>query len=129
MKCLYRLVTVCLTATFTASCGAASGGLSSPELQSGGGNSRGRIANHFVPHYITVKPSGINYATLRAQAKAGETIPFYSGSVKSPLDGNTYSYEIVGKNPATPPAQETDILFVPIVLVLKFPEGTLDPTQ
>jgi len=89
----------------------------------------GRSANHFVPHYITVKPSGINYATLRAQAKAGETIPFYTGSVKSPLDGITYSYEIVGKNPATPPAQETDILFVPIVLILKFPEGTLDPTQ
>jgi hypothetical protein len=124
----YKLVTACLTAAFLAACGAANEGVSSPAPQLGGAPA-GRNANHFVPRYITVKPQGINYATLGAQANAGETLPFYTGEVKSPLDGNTYRYKIVGKNPAVAPAEETVIPFVPIVLVMKFPDATLDPTQ
>lgn len=129
MKPARKLICAYLSAAFLAACGASNGGVSSPTPQLGRGSPVVRSSNAFVPRYLTVKPHGINYATLKAQADAGETIPFYTGEVKSPLDGKTYTYKIVGKNPAVPPAEETVIPFIPIVLVMKFPSGSLDPTQ
>ena len=122
------LIAATLTASLLAACGGGNSGLSSP-AQPLRGTSMGRGGIGVVPRYITVKPHGIDYAKLAAQARAGETIPFWTGSIQSPLDGRTYSYSIVGKNPAVAPAEETVVKFVPIVVIMKFPEGTLDPTQ
>ncbi len=85
--------------------------------------------NHWVPRYITVQPRNVNHAMLDEQQAAGTTIPFFKGSVKSPLDNNTYNYQIVGKDP-TKSIRTTQIKTVPIVLVVTFSDGTvLDPTQ
>ncbi len=85
--------------------------------------------NHWVPRYITMQPRNVNYAMLDKQQAAGTTIPFFSGSVKSPLDNRTYTYKIAGKDP-TRSIRTTQIKTVPIVLVITFADGTvLDPTQ
>jgi hypothetical protein len=97
-----------------------------------GGATTGRsIAdiNHWTPRFITMTPRNVNYAMLDKQQAAGSTIPFYNGSVKSPLDGKTYNYQIVGADPRTSKVT-TKVSYVPIVLVITFADGTvLDPTQ
>lgn len=83
--------------------------------------------HHWVPRYVTMKPQNVDYANLKQGAST--TIPFYNGSVKSPLDNNTYQYSIVGKDPTKSNAT-TKVSFVPIVLVVTFSYGTvLDPRQ
>jgi hypothetical protein len=93
----------------------------------GTGSSPAEI-NHWVPRYITMKPH-VDFAQLRTRQGAASTIPFFTGSVKSPLDGRTYNYDIVGSDP-TKSSGVTKVSYVPIVLVIKFSDGTvLDPTQ
>jgi hypothetical protein len=85
--------------------------------------------NHWVPRYVQMKPHGIDYAFLKTRQAAGTTIPFFTGSVMSPLDGNTYQYSLVGRDP-TKSNTTTQVSFVPIILVITFADGTvLDPTQ
>ena len=82
-----------------------------------------------VPVSTVVPLRGISDAALRAQAAAGMTLPFYTGSIKSPLDGKTYNYAIVGSDPTKSNATTT-ISYVPFELVVTFPDGTvLDPRQ
>jgi hypothetical protein len=82
--------------------------------------------NHWVPRYVWMAPRSVNYAALTGGASV--TIPYYTGSVKSPLDGNTYTYSIAGADPRKSNTT-TQISVVPIVARIKFPDGTvLDPT-
>jgi len=79
--------------------------------------------------FRTVPPHGINWSTLQQQADAGATLPSYTNSVKSPLDGNTYTYTILGTDP-TKTLASTNITYVPIALRFHFSNGAvLDPTQ
>jgi hypothetical protein len=97
-----------------------------------GGNAAGRSPaeiNHWVPRYIEMTPRGVDFSALKAHPGASNTIPFYSSSVKSPLDGKTYNYSIVGSDPTTSNTT-TKVTYVPIELVVTFSDGTvLDPTQ
>jgi hypothetical protein len=97
-----------------------------------GGNTAGRSPaeiNHWVPRYIEMTPRGVDFAAIKTHPSASNTIPFYNGSVKSPLDGKTYNYSIVGSDPTTSNAT-TKVTYVPIELVVTFSDGTvLDPTQ
>ena len=81
-----------------------------------------------TPVYVVPRPDGsINYATLQEQARFNATIPFFTNSVKSPLDGNTYTFSIAGTDPTQPPAS-TSVMYVPIALVVHFSNGdVLDP--
>src|SRR5579871_6316741 len=84
-------------------------------------------AHGLTPITTVVPLGGVSPATLRAQSDAGLTVPFYSGSVRSPLDGKTYKYSIVGSDPTTNNTTTT-ISYVPIEVVVTFPDGTvLDP--
>ncbi len=85
--------------------------------------------HHWVPRYTTIPLRGVDLASLDAQRATAMTIPFYKGSVKSPLDGKRYIYRIVGQDPQTSDST-TDIPYVPIVMRITFPDGTvLDPTK
>jgi hypothetical protein len=85
--------------------------------------------SHWKLEFRTVPPHGVNWQTLHAQAAAGVTLPFYSNSIKSPLDGKTYSYSILGTDPTTT-LQSTKITYVPIALRFHFSNGdVLDPTM
>jgi len=83
------------------------------------------------PMFITLPARGITANMLRAQARAAvpETIPFFTSKVTSPVDGNTYEFHILGTDPTTSKVSTT-VKYVPIMLRIHFPDGTvLDPTQ
>jgi len=70
---------------------------------------------------------------LEAPALAGSTIPTYSYSVVSPVDGKTYSGQIIGVNPSARPAHATVIptIVVPVRLTFQYSSTTrfiFDPT-
>jgi hypothetical protein len=84
---------------------------------------------HWKPVFATGPGTPVNAAQLAIEQATGSALPTWSSSIKSPLDGNTYNYTIVGANPQTSTGV-TDIKYVPIILVLKFPGGvTLDPRK
>lgn len=53
---------------------------------------------------------------------AGSSIPTWSYSVVSPIDGKTYTGQIIGKNPATKPGQVTVIptILIPVRLTFQY---------
>ncbi|HEY7993460.1 MAG TPA: hypothetical protein VID24_04585 [Candidatus Eremiobacteraceae bacterium] len=80
-----------------------------------------------TPVYVTGIPDHVNFATLREQAQAGSTVPFFQNTVMSPLDGHTYTFQIIGSDPTLAPASTT-VQYVPVVLVVHFSNGVvLDP--
>ncbi|QUD87419.1 hypothetical protein [Phenylobacterium montanum] len=83
------------------------------------------------PHYLS-KPPHVNGALRRmangAQPGTGLTIPFWTSQITSPLDGNTYTYSMVGSNPYSNP-HNTNVSYVPVVLRIHVGGFVLDPTQ
>ena len=67
---------------------------------------------------------GVDQASLKAQAAANLTIPFFQNTVKSPLDHHTYTFQIVGTDPTTS-LVSTTVNYVPIVLRVHFADGTV----
>jgi hypothetical protein len=83
----------------------------------------------WIPRFAVMTPKNVDMSQLDAMRAAGKALPFYTGSVKSPLDGNTYNYQIVGSDP-TKSTGTTKVTYVPIVVRIHFSDGTvLDPTQ
>lgn len=82
-----------------------------------------------TPVFWVMPARGVDFATLRQQADAGVTIPFFQNSVTSPLDGNTYTFQIAGTDP-TINLVKTTVTYVPIALRVHFSDGTvLDPSK
>ncbi len=93
----------------------------------GNGHSPAEI-NNWVPRYLDRK-STAHFDMRKVQPGVASTIPYFTSSVQSPLDGKTYNYSIVGKDP-TKSTGVTKVNYVPIVLVITYPDGTvLDATQ
>lgn len=85
--------------------------------------------NRWTPQYLALPSRDVDFASLDAQRDAGRTIPFFGGSIKSPVDGKTYTYSIAGADPRKSNAT-TNVLYLPIELRVKFADGTvLDPTK
>lgn len=85
--------------------------------------------NHWTPRYTTLPPRNVDFAELELLHGASTTIPYFTGSVKSPLNGQTYNYQIAGKDP-TKSNRTTALKYVPIVVRVHFSDGTvLDPTK
>jgi hypothetical protein len=66
-------------------------------------------------------------------AIAGSSVPTWSYSVVSPIDGNTYKGQIIGVNPATKPGQVTVIptILIPVRLTFQYSSTVsyiFDPT-
>ena len=81
------------------------------------------------PTFLTLPSRNVDFASLNAQRDASETIPFFTGTVKSPLDHQDYSYRIVGSDP-TVSDTTTEVLYKPIALRVHFADGTvLDPMK
>lgn len=79
--------------------------------------------------FLVIPLAGVNHRQLDAERTTGRTIPFFSGSVTSPLDRKTYSYDIVGGDPQTS-RRTTYVSYVLIMMVYHFRDGTvLDPTK
>jgi hypothetical protein len=83
----------------------------------------------WIPRYAVMQPKNVDFASLDAQRDATKTIGYYTGSVKSPLNNQTYNYQIVGADP-TKSTTTTKLQYVPIVVRIHFSDGTvLDPTK
>jgi hypothetical protein len=79
------------------------------------------------PIFVTVPAHNVIFRTLGFDAN--KTVPFFSDKVKSPLDGNTYQFQIVGTNPKNNKVSTT-VKYLPIVARIHFPGGViLDPTK
>ena len=84
--------------------------------------------NRWRPIFLRPKPE-IDASTIGTSRFAATTIPFFSNSIKSPVDGITYTYTIAGADPHTSNVT-TNITYVPIVVRFHFSDGTvLDPTK
>lgn len=58
----------------------------------------------------------------------GLTVPFWTTSITSPLDGNTYTVSMVGSSPYDVSPHNTNITYVPVALRIHLSGFTLDPT-
>ncbi len=77
--------------------------------------------------YTAIKSPNLDLSKIDSAGFIRNTIPYFSRSVISPLNGKTYTSRVVGSDPATSNTT-TDVVYVPIVVVWKFPDGTvLDP--
>lgn len=128
MQKLIKIASLAVVASLLAACGGHGGAIPS---QVGSGFTPQSVVStdrsNWHPYYTVLPAKGVNFGDLDAQLAANQTIPFFKSTIKSPLDGNTYTYWIAGKNPHTS-TTTTNITYVPIVLVLKFPGGvTIDP--
>jgi hypothetical protein len=107
------LVTLVAAATFSYSVSAASGA------------PRARALTHGLTGEIPSADNGL----VMAQSAAGQTIPFWTGTVRS--QGSVYTYRMVGKSPFVHHTDPTVTIDVPIILgILHFSDGTVsDPTK
>ncbi len=105
------------------------------------GGAAGRVIsidelNQWAPLYVTLPSHDVDVASLDAQQAALRTIPFFSGTVKSPLRKLSYNYRIAGADPRKS-ATTTKIPYVAIVLKVHFKgnfggknlDFWLDPTK
>ena len=74
-------------------------------------------------------PRPVNMQLQDLARKNGKTIPSFTNYVKSPLDGYTFKFTIVGTDPTKTPAV-SQIEYVPIAIRWHFPGGiVIDPTK
>ena len=59
---------------------------------------------------------------------AGRTVPYWTTTITSPLDGNTYQASMVGSSPYEVRPHNTNIAYVPIVVRIHLGGFVLDPT-
>lgn len=79
---------------------------------------------------VALPPKGVSDATIRDQAAAGATVSSFSATIKSPLDGKTYTYRMVGKNPQvkqTAPVTNVAADVIPVALHFADSGHTFNP--
>jgi hypothetical protein len=85
-------------------------------------------ARHLTARYTVIPLKGVSRSALAAQSASGTTVPTWSGSIVSPVDGNTYDYTMVGNNPMVKETTPTTTVGVDLVPIkLNFSNGTMDP--
>lgn len=86
--------------------------------------------SRWKPVFITLPARGVNAAMLNPSASSTTTIPFFTNHVTSPLDHKQYTFSIAGTDPTARVKSTTTIAYVPLVLRIHFPDGSvLDPTK
>ena len=134
---LLRFAAAASAGALLAACSGQGGGLpgqgiaSNSSVNANVAGRAGSIADQrgWVPRFAVMAPKNVNMSKIEALRDANKSLPFFTGSVKSQLDGNTYNYQIVGADPAKSTGT-TKLQYVPIVVRIHFSDGTvLDPTQ
>lgn len=131
----FTAVAVASTVALSATAAVSPGKLVHPERFSAG---RGGGASKVAPAQLwRAKGVGLHHqlASLQTriqQANANQTVPFWTGQITSPLDGNTYTMAMVGSSPYNPAntVTPTVVSYLPIIARVHFEDGTvLDPTK
>lgn len=83
-----------------------------------------------ISRYKIVRHGTFDMAMLARQAAAGQTAPFWTSSVTSPLDDRTYQTSMVGTSPFATTKTNTVVKVVPIALRVHFAHNLVfDPTK
>ena len=92
-----------------------------------------------TPRFLVKPPSSsarAHAASAAGALGAGLTVPYWSTTIRSPLDGLTYNVSMVGSSPYASPAVNTNVTYVPIVVRLHYPASlangvavVFDPTK
>lgn len=135
---MHRAIGICAAVAILAGCGGHGAVIpAQPQVANqvngySGGQGRGAsnvTERHPIPTFITLPSQDVDFASLDDQRATSRTIPFYSGTIDSPLDGVNYSYRIAGSDPLQSNTT-TNVLYKPIALRVHFGDGTvLDPTK
>ncbi len=86
------------------------------------------------PTFLVKPPSSYARAAAVASlqfagtAGVGTTIPFWTSSVTSPLDGKTYTYSMIGSSPYAATPSNTNVTYVPVALRIHIGSVVVDPT-
>ena len=85
---------------------------------------------NWKPRYLALKHWTLGVSDLRVQAASGLTVPFWTTTVKSPLDKKTYTTSMVGSSPFAATKTNAVVSYVPLIGRLHFAGGfILDPTK
>lgn len=66
--------------------------------------------------------------SVKASGTTGVTVPYWTETVKSPLDGITYNVSMVGSSPFAPHPSNTNVTYVPVAVRIHLGGFTLDPS-
>jgi hypothetical protein len=77
------------------------------------------------PTFTVVDHAPISQDDLIAQTAMHRTIPWWGTTVTSPVDGNTYTYNMAGRSPYANRPARGFIHYVPLAIRLHFPDGTV----
>jgi hypothetical protein len=80
------------------------------------------------PYFLSFPGRDVNPATFQLQSDVGATLPSFTSSIKSPVNGKTYTFTILGTNPQLKKVTTT-INYLPIVLRVHWTGGISDPTK
>ena len=79
-------------------------------------------------HFTVLKHPSPKRA-FRFNGPSPATIPFWTGNVVSPLDGQAYSYAMAGNSPYAATKTLSQIQYIPIIVKYHFGSTVLDPTH
>lgn len=116
--------------------GAASAGEISDAAKAQYLNSHRANARAWRPMVLSKPPASARAAAVKAGVRAayapiigtGTTVPYWTTTIKSPLDGNTYTVSMVGSSPYAPKPVNTNVTYVPVAIRIHLSGFTLDPT-
>jgi hypothetical protein len=72
---------------------------------------------------------GLGIAPLRQTAGVGTTVPYWTTSITSPLDHNTYTVSMVGSSPYVTHPSNTNVTYVPVAVRIHLSGLVIDPSQ
>ena len=83
-----------------------------------------------LPHELPTAKARL--AKFRAASlhglSAGLTVPYWTTSITSPLDGQTYQVSMVGSSPYDPSPHNTNVTYVPVAVRIHLDGLVIDPT-
>jgi hypothetical protein len=77
------------------------------------------------PTFTSVDHAPISGADIKHATSMHRTIPMWETTVTSPVDGNTYSYNMAGRTPYASRPARGFIRYIPLAIRLHFPDGTV----
>lgn len=88
--------------------------------------------SRWTPRILSKPPASVRAnrgatAPLRATT-AGTTVPYWTTTITSPLDGNTYTVSMVGSSPYAAHPSNTNVTYVPVAVRIHLGGFVLDPS-
>ena len=87
----------------------------------------------WTPRFLVTPPGHALRNALAFQRQPatgpGKTVPYWTTKIKSPLDGKTYTYSMVGHSPYAKVPTNVNVTYVPVAIKIHLKGFILDPTK